>query len=94
MISNISPFGKEFPKPLLKKNEKSTLSMKFSKDTTHIITRISFDSSLIYFNYPSEMLNKNRINLFGYLAINKFNGHISYQFKAIDYENSLESREN
>ncbi len=94
LMSYFAPFGKDFPKPLLKINDISTLSLKFSKDTTHIITRISFDSSLIYFNYPSEMLNKNRINLFGYLAINKFNGHISYQFKAIDYENSLESREN
>ena len=94
LILSFAPFGKDFPKPLLKIEDISTLSLKFSKDKNHIITKISFDSSLIYFNYPSEMLNKNKINLFGYLSLNKFNGHISYQFKAIDYEIYLEYIEN
>ncbi len=86
LISSFAPFGKDFPKPLLKIYDISTLSLKFSKDTTHIITRISFDSSLIYFNYPNEMLKENKVNLLGYISINKFNGHTSYQFKANDYE--------
>lgn len=88
LIKTFAPFGKDFPKPLLKINDLSTLSFKFSKDNTHIINKISFDSSLVYFSFPNELLNFKKVNFYGYIDINEFRNKISYQFKVNSFENS------
>ncbi len=86
LINSLAPFGKDFEKPLFKIKDISTLSLKFSKDNLHIINKLSFDSSLIYFNFPTDLLNSLRVNFIGYIDINNFEGRITYQFKANDYE--------
>lgn len=88
LIQSFAPFGKELEKPLLCLKDVSSNSLLFSKDHKHIITKIDYSSSLVYFNYPDELLSYTKIDLFGYLDKNIFNTKITYQLKCSDFEKS------
>lgn len=87
LIQSLRPFGNGFEKPLFKIEGFKTSTLTFSKDNKHILTKLSMNSNLIYFNYDSSLLNENFVNFIGYFDINIFRENISIQFKVIDYEN-------
>lgn len=86
LIESFAPFGKEFKKPLFKLEEVSVSSFKYSKDNNHIVSKLSLNSSLIYFNYPKEILSLDKVNLIGTIEENKFRNLVTYQLKVNKFE--------
>ncbi len=86
IIKELSPFGQDFNVPLFKLNNFNTNFFKFSYDKNHIITNLSFNSSLVYFSFDKEILNNKFVNLIGTIDENVFNGKKTIQFKVKSYE--------
>lgn len=86
IINTFRPFGHDFAKPIFKISNFKTSSLVLSKDKKHIITKLSMNSSLIYFNFDNDLFNYDFVNFYGTFELNKFKNLISVQFKVIDYD--------
>lgn len=86
IINTFRPFGHDFSKPLFKISNFKTSSLVLSKDKKHIITKLSMNSSLIYFNFDGSLFDNDFVNFYGTFELNKFKNLISVQFKVIDYD--------
>lgn len=89
LIKTFAPFGKELENPLLLINDIPVSSLLFSKDLKHIITKINYNSSIVYFNYPEEIKQFDKISLLGHIDKNIFNTTITYQLKCINFKKIL-----
>lgn len=86
IINTLRPFGHDFSKPIFKISNFKISSLNLSRDKKHIITKLSMNSSLIYFNFDEELFNNEFINFYGTFELNKFKNLISVQFKVISYD--------
>jgi len=84
-LRNFAPFGQDNPLPLFKIKNFYTNSFVLSKDKKHILTSLSINSNLVYFNYDKSILNYNSIDLIGTINDNFFKNHHIAQFKVINY---------
>lgn len=85
ILHSLTPFGQGFTKPLFRINGFRVNSLTYSKDKKHIITKLSLNSSLIYFNYDEMIKTCNFVQFFGYLDVNNFRNNIYTQFRVISY---------
>lgn len=86
ILMTFGPFGQGNPYPAFMIKGFMVDSFNYSADKRHIITKISMNSSICYFNYNSEILDYTKVNLIGKFNLNIFNGRKSVQFIVFDYE--------
>ena len=86
ILKSLKPFGNLFEKPKLKLLNVSPKNLNKSKDGKHLLAKISDEGTIVYFNFPIELLSYDEVNLIGTLKKNVFYSKISYQFLALDYE--------
>jgi single-stranded-DNA-specific exonuclease len=75
------PFGQGNKRILFKISNFATNQLNFSKDRKHILTKLSMNSSLIYFSYDKSLLDKKFVNFYGNFDQHSYRNHIDYQFK-------------
>lgn len=78
---SFGPFGQGNKQILFKIDNFAENQLHFSKDNKHIITRLSMNSTLIYFNYDKTITEKKIVNFYGYFDCHTYKNHIDYQFK-------------
>ena len=81
ILRTFYPFGNGNPLPLLRLKDFPCTSFRFTRDHKHVMTKVSFNSSLLIFNYEQEMLNNRSVNLYGRLEDSVFRGNHSAQFR-------------
>lgn len=86
IYNKFQPFGMNVKKPVFKIKGISTKNLRFTKDKKHIIVKTSLDASIIFFNYPKDLLDHNNIDLLGYFDLNEFKNKKTYQFIAFTFE--------
>lgn len=80
------PFGEGNEKPLFEIKKIPTGTLTFSKDNKHIILRLTFNTSIVYFNFDKSILNNKYLNFYGYLNVNSFNNNNSVQLIVTEAE--------
>lgn len=87
ILSSFSPFGQNFNEPKFKLNNFPVRHFFTSKDKKHLLHfNNSNNSSISYFNYNHDILDKNLANLIGKLKINFYNNKTTYQFIVETFE--------
>lgn len=85
-IESLRPFGKGFEYPRLVLKHIPTHSLTLSKTKEHIVSKVGFDSFLVYFNYPLDLLEQDSVNFYGKIVKNVFRNQVSFQFKIYHFE--------
>lgn len=86
ILMNFAPFGYANEKPLFEIDSFNTNMFTYSKDHKHIITNIGINSSLIYFNFPNDVVLNKNVKLFGKFELNTFMNKKTVQFIVNSFE--------
>ncbi|MGP1414051.1 MAG: single-stranded-DNA-specific exonuclease RecJ [Bacillales bacterium] len=86
LIRKLSPFGQGFKKPKFLLSNINTSFLHIDENSKHIICNYNVNSSIIYFNYPKSILERNNVNLYGYMNENIFKNHRKIQFNIKEYK--------
>jgi single-stranded-DNA-specific exonuclease len=81
ILSNFGPFGVDNPKPLFRVSDFPVRSLQYSRDNRHILTNISHDAKIVYFNFNHKEINsKTTISFDGTFALNQYKDFFSVNF--------------
>lgn len=86
ILQHFSPFGIGNEEPIFRLSHIQTSSFTFSKDKKHIITKLSKEGRLIYFNFDTNILKREYVNIYGNMSLNVFNNFKSINFSVKSYE--------
>ena len=90
LIKSFSPFGEEFPSPLLLLENIKVNSLRYSKTNEHIMTTIGFGTRIVGFSLSKEYMNKyNFVDLFGSMKYSTFNGYGNVDFVIKNIEEKI-----
>ncbi len=81
LIKSFSPFGENWPTPLLLIEHINTYSLRYSKTNEHILSPIGQSSRITGFNFSKEYVSQYQfIDITGNLRINSYKGYNTTEF--------------
>ena len=85
ILNKLSPFGFDFETPKFIVKGLKTNFLQLSNNNEHIFTKITPNSSIVYFNYDKTLFDNEFINLIGEFNISYYKGLASVQFKVLSF---------
>jgi len=85
ILLDFAPFGISNPAPKFRIDNFKTNQFKFSKNKKHIITPLSLNASIDYFNFDEKILFANNVELIGYIVSYYYKNKAYVQFIVSDY---------
>ncbi|MCR4880005.1 MAG: DHH family phosphoesterase [Bacilli bacterium] len=86
IYNSFSPFGEEWPMPLLSLKNVKVDALQFSRNGEHILTKIGNNAKLVGFFISKDSLSDTKfINLTGTLDTSSYKNIVSYEFHIKDY---------
>ena len=86
ILTTFAPFGYGHEMPTFEIDSFNTDCFTYSRNHLHIMTSLGISSNLVYFNFPSEIVNYKFVKLYGKLTKNRFLNKISCQFIVNSFE--------
>lgn len=86
ILLTFGPFGYGHEMPIFEIDSFNTDCFTYSRNHLHITTNLGISSDLVYFNFPSEIVNYKFVKLYGKLAKNSFLNRTTCQFIANSFE--------